>query len=590
MSNHKPTARRRRPQASNPFAGRDNFPSWEEVLGESECERPQPSASPPPADLDVSYFSQASSMNMSIGARAALNEHLRHVQKYGLDVSTSQADDHNNAKATNPLDAEWDRLVESRDSPHNSSSNNISSLEDTILHESSTIEEGHESIEVMTNVSIDYFNSSCVNLLRTPTKNRLQRFNAVSTRGGETSFNQSSLLDDDDDDDDESDAGQSATMLRMFQQASVGLSPRKLTPPDQSLTSFSAVDISHISADGSEGGGGLRRSPNCSFQDFRSTIDEQPLHQSFLSYMEMTSGRDFRNTFGALSPRSSPPPGRSPRGSPPLGRSPRGSPPLGRSPRSSPPLGRSPRSSPPPGRDFRNTSGVLSLRRSPPRSSPPRSETPRRNRHAYVTPKRRQSRSSAIRVSKEKENAPTDDYFKDVIGLSPIGSRIGDPSLNGKISHPSQSNSSFSTIEGGAPSFLHNVDEATAPSLFHNINETPQTQETAESPTDLSARRVSVVEYNRTHDSEISTLNSSSAGKKKGLGSSGNIHFSPGSPLDLQDRRRYRTVVPSRVFMSETDDFPEQYDSFLSAPAPRTKPLLDSFDAAVYRSGYSDPT
>jgi hypothetical protein len=43
----------------------------------------------------------------------------------------------------------------SRDSPHNSS-NNSSSLEDTILHESATSEVGHESIEVMTNVTIDY--------------------------------------------------------------------------------------------------------------------------------------------------------------------------------------------------------------------------------------------------------------------------------------------------------------------------------------------------------------------------------------------------------------------------------------------------
>jgi hypothetical protein len=700
MSNHKPTARRRRPQASNPFAGRDNFPSWEEVLGETECEQPtpSPSPSPPPADLDISFFSQASSLNMSIGARAALNEHLRHVQKYGLDTSTLQIDAQQHA--TNPLDEEWDRLVESRDSPHNV--NNSSSLEDTILHESATSEVGHESIEVMTNVSIDYFNSSRVNLLRTPTKNRSRRFNAVSTRGGETSYNQSSLLDDDDDD--ESDSGESATMLRML--AGVGLSPRKLTPPDQSFASFSALDISRISADGIEGGGGLRRSPDCSFQDHRSTIDE-PLHQSFLSHMEMAPGRDFRNTSGVLSPRRSPP---------------RSEPQRRRSPPRSEPL----------------------RRRSPPRSdtlrrSPPRSDTLRRNLRDYTTPKRGRRQSSAIRVSKEKENAPTDDYFKDMIGLSPIGCRIGDPSSkiphpsqqpnisfstieegapsflhnidetaatslfhnigdpsgNSKISDPSHPNTSFSTIEGGAPSFLHNVDEAAAtslfhnigdpsgnskishpshpntsfstieegatsflhnvgeaeeyapsflqnakeaaasflfpnigdssrnskishpsqqpntsfstieegapsfllntdedaaPSLFHNINEASQTQEITESPNDLSAGRVSVVEYNRNHDSEISTLNSSSAGKKKG---SGSIHFSPGSPLDLQDRRRYRTVVPSRVFMSTTDDIPEQYDSFsgpFSAPAPRTNALLDSFDAAVYRSGYSDPT
>jgi hypothetical protein len=693
MSNLKPTARRRRPQASTPFVGRDNFPSWEEVMGEAESAQSPAPASAPPADLDISFFSQASSLNMSIGARASLNEHLRHVQKYGLDTSIVQIDA--SQHASNPLDEEWDRLVESRDSPHNS--NNTSSLEDTILHESATSEVGHESIEVMTNVSIDYFNSSRVNLLRTPTKNRSRRFNAVSTRG--ESLNQSSLMDDDDDD--ESDGGESATMLRML--AGVGLSPRKLTPPDQSFASFSALDISRISNDGIEGVGGPRRSPDCSFQDHRSTIDE-PLQQSFLSHMEMAPGRDFRNTSGSggvLSPRSSPP-----RRSPPR-RSPTGSDTQ---------------------RRYRNTSGgVLSPRSSPPRRSPPRrsplrrsptgSDTRRRYLHDYTTPNRGRRKSSAIRASKEKENAPTDDYFKDVIGLSPIGSRVGDPN---KIPHPSQHpNVSFSTIDEGAPSFLHSINEAATPSLFHNFNEAPQTQdtsfstieedapsfvhnadkaatpslfrdineapqtqdtsfstieegapsflrnadeteapqmqdtsfstieggapsilhntdeldspsffrsnnetsqiqETAESPNDLLAGRTSVVEYNQTHDSTISTLNSSSAGKKgrrltaieynrtheseistlnsssagkmKGVGNSSSIHFSPGSPLDPQDRRHYRTVVPSRVFMNATDDIPEQYDSFLSAPTPRTQPLLDSFDAAFHRSGYSDPT
>jgi hypothetical protein len=532
-------------------------------------------ASPPPADLDVSYFSMASSMNLSIGARASLNEHLRHVQKYGLDVSTTHDDNDNDNDRhhhiSNPLDDEWDRLVGSRDNSHINNSNNSSLLEDTILLEAAT-DARYESIEVMTNVSVDFFNSSRVDLLRTPKKNRSRRFNAVSTRGQESSFNCQSLLDDDDDctdEDDESDEdGESPTMMRMFQQTGLGLSSaRKKSSQDQEFASFSAVDISRISADGSEGGGGLRRSPDCSFQDHRSTIDT--IDQSFLSHMEMLS----------------------------------------------------------PGRDFKNTSGVLS-----PRSSPPRIESQRRNFHDFSTPKRGQSQSSVV-ASKEKENAPTD-YFNDVIGLSPIGSRIGDPSRNSKVpvTYPSHPNTSFSTIEEGGPSFLHNVVEAApseegtpsflhsvaeaAPSFLHNVVEAAPSflhgvveaapsflqnsflqtsflqniDEAAESPIGLSKSRVSVVEYDRTHDSEISTLNSSSAGKKKVIGmSSSNRHFSPGSPLDTLDRRRYRTVVPSRVFMNGTDDFPEQYDSF-SAPAPRSKPLLDSFDAALYRSGYSDPT
>jgi hypothetical protein len=53
-------------------------------------------------------------------------------------------------------------------------------------------------------------------------------------------------------------------------------------------------------------------------------------------------------------------------------------------------------------------------------------------------------------------------------------------------------------------------------------------------------------------------------------------HATPGGAVDSGDRRRYRTVVPSRVFLdlraSSTDNnidmmFPEPYDSFLSNPS-----------------------
>jgi hypothetical protein len=67
----------------------------------------------------------------------------------------------------------------------------------------------------------------------------------------------------------------------------------------------------------------------------------------------------------------------------------------------------------------------------------------------------------------------------------------------------------------------------------------------------------------------------------------------------LSDRRIYRTVVPSRVFMEEGEEFPMQEDSFSvptrgssdttsssrddsSPKSLRSRSLLESFDAVQY--------
>lgn len=213
-------SRRRIDQApSNPFAaGRDgNFPSFDDAIVV--------------ADQSSSICSHSSSMNLSIGARASLQEHLRHVAKYGLDESQVAEPE----APTNPLDQQWEQLVEAA-SAHNLSNSTASS--EIIL---SSMEAGEESVEVMTDLSVDYFNSSRALLLRTPEKNAT-RVQSVTLRGGDA-----------------------------FEDASVFSSPhhrsmddsfrfRDLPHPDCSFADLSAVntsrlstlDVSHISADVSE--------------------------------------------------------------------------------------------------------------------------------------------------------------------------------------------------------------------------------------------------------------------------------------------------------------------------------------------------
>ena len=50
-----------------------------------------------------------------------------------------------------------------------------------------------------------------------------------------------------------------------------------------------------------------------------------------------------------------------------------------------------------------------------------------------------------------------------------------------------------------------------------------------------------------------------------------------------EDRRRYRTVVPARVFMDEPENFPIQDDSFSSRSATATSTSDDSGESSLSR-------
>jgi hypothetical protein len=149
----------------------------------------------------------SSVLNMSIGARAALNEHARYVEKFGIDGEKNvetESNDYDNSNSNDGrnsetctkvlLDDQWERILdlsrvassfggsvsEGIPSPPNSTTINLHF--DNCNTVKSRYEESSSS-EVMTDVSQDFFNSSRVNLLITPERNKNRRTEMVMTRG-----------------------------------------------------------------------------------------------------------------------------------------------------------------------------------------------------------------------------------------------------------------------------------------------------------------------------------------------------------------------------------------------------------------------
>ncbi|VEU40652.1 unnamed protein product [Pseudo-nitzschia multistriata] len=224
----KSTSKRIRIRRRNPFSDgrRNNFPDLDNFF-KSTSESPSPgrlrvghdsfhshSRHDAYDDEDECYHlsdvGETSVLNMSIGARAALNEHARHVAKYGIDgeVAEKQESDESENQKNNSyeissnagtnvfLDHQWERLFdlsqvnyssEGSDSggiPPTPNFGTINSKFDVV--NASTDRSGYEesSIEVLTDVSYDYFNSSRINLLVTPERNKNFRTAMIVTRDG----------------------------------------------------------------------------------------------------------------------------------------------------------------------------------------------------------------------------------------------------------------------------------------------------------------------------------------------------------------------------------------------------------------------
>jgi hypothetical protein len=163
-------------------------------------------------DHSVCSGGTSSILNMSIGARAALNEHLRNVAKYGIDGEKSSTTNYDgnsqdqegflaSENVNHILDEHWENLLDVSSCRVNSSGEAESFLGTaplpllaSMLDDSSprnsviytTSLEGHEDgIEVLYDVSHDFFNSSRVKLLTTPERIQNRRIDMVVTRDDE---------------------------------------------------------------------------------------------------------------------------------------------------------------------------------------------------------------------------------------------------------------------------------------------------------------------------------------------------------------------------------------------------------------------
>ncbi|KAL3945585.1 MAG: hypothetical protein SGBAC_000325 [Bacillariaceae sp.] len=256
---------------SNPFseACRNNFPSLDNAFGLPTKGRGSAGGSGSSSDDCQSVFSQGSSfLNMSIGAMAALTDHMRHVAKYGIDgeKTAELTQDTENVEADtsrNSLDEKWSYLLE------HSGVNTDGSF--AAIFENAT---GVDISFAGTDTSCDYFNTSRVKGLATPERVRDMQ-GVVSTREDDYYF------DEEDEEDDDDEEASNSSPFDPTRDCIQGLD-RTL-----SFESLNNNDISRISNTGSEF---LRRNnPEDSFQvpedafNFLNIASPGRLHDSSFS-------------------------------------------------------------------------------------------------------------------------------------------------------------------------------------------------------------------------------------------------------------------------------------------------------------------
>jgi hypothetical protein len=279
----------------NPFyvarGDRNNFPDLECAL--------QPE--PPPYDssiqshrevLDEDDDEGSSILNMSIGARASLNEHLRHVERFGIDgekvigssnVRVGRQEDLFTETDSDILDDHWNNLLNSSRLDSSSSVTGVTASSplsrlDNILHPHPAVA-SEESIEVLADTSQDFFNSSRIHLLATPDRNQNRRLDMVTTRDevrGEDALFDNSLCD--------SDANSTECYLTRYAKEQhinqstaqggrlwdSGLDTSREADRNSSFQSLNPVELSRISNACSE----VNQTPDTSFRDGALTTDD----------------------------------------------------------------------------------------------------------------------------------------------------------------------------------------------------------------------------------------------------------------------------------------------------------------------------
>ena len=513
----------------NPFAelNRDNFPGWDRALESNGKGRAtQQLYNEERVDLDRSVCSQASSsfhtstMDMSIGARAAMTEHLRYIALHGLDGYGNQCDTPGSHSLL-PHDEIWDRLMDgdkvsmtSSSSPWDRRSVASSSLWDRLELVMSTGQDGTEAVEVAADLS-DYFNSTEVWQLSTPEKNKGMR-RAITTRGDNELFHY-----------EESDCGsgrsQGSGMMYLYN-AALGMQENFESSEDTNSSFVSlGVDLSRISdSDISD----IRSSPDESFQQRMKNCFGDDIRDSLpwadVTPSRMSSCRDVSYS----TPLQSPP---KPSSDGPIFNS-------------RIPVGRT---------EKENASNFSDI---------------------ALSPIAAQAGSIAMKLGRPSKRDYPCAAFPDGDFVSPglagimYGLRIDEPS---PISQANQSFSDLRSFPIGENCILDMdscVSEENEGSIKPSISRTPPGLKPRENVARLS------------HGSSSSTSCAKTSSGSSGI-----------------DRRRYRTVVPARVFFDEPNDFPDHGDSFSArsemvatsssdySAASRaclpSRSLLDSFDA-----------
>lgn len=237
----------------NPFATverEENFPDFEQAIAirttnDSFVDENNRST--------ASNGSNANSM-FSISVRAALAEHNRQIAVHGIDpdISSLQASEeekavcHQPSPSRDPRDVEWERIL---------NSSRVSSAGSVSLHHNSETEQIYaegNTIEVSTNVS-DFFNSSQVVLLATPEHSRNVNYAEAPTRRNECYLENSFMAAASDDDTEEEDGDESHHRMRHIVRLATTTSTSETSnhQADTSGEAFANVDLSRISADGS---------------------------------------------------------------------------------------------------------------------------------------------------------------------------------------------------------------------------------------------------------------------------------------------------------------------------------------------------
>lgn len=217
----------------NPFKEkqRDNFPCLDSVFQMKNHS----------IEIESTCSQGSSFLNISIGARAALAEHMRHVAKYGIDGEEDENgdDDCEREEAIelhlverkNPLDDQWDYLLSDE---HSDNVNGSFAQIDCI--ETSAVDTSFAGLTDISN-SADYFNSSRVKLLVTPERNKNKSGMVITREDAMNPFD-----DEEEDDDDFSPTNNFAVPPEVLDQEQQEEFPRVF-----SFNSLNGVDISRIS-------------------------------------------------------------------------------------------------------------------------------------------------------------------------------------------------------------------------------------------------------------------------------------------------------------------------------------------------------